>query len=202
LSAVILIGAGTAILPTTTLFQANDSHRVLDQSVQTNSPTVTRMEYEPHSIKAAVEVPPKPTVLKSLPTASAPRISKRASRSRRYAEPSSDLYSRPHEIYLGSNCPDGPIWVKNLAHDMSSAKFGEGQWSYLDKLWTRESQFNPWCENSSGAYGVPQALPGSKMGSNWRYDVKLQIRWGLGYILDRYGSPADAWAHSQAHGWY
>ncbi len=155
LSAVILLGAGTAFLPTTTVFQANDSHRVLDTSIQTNSPTVTRLESEHHSITAAVEVPPKPIVLAPLHSAPVPRIPKRATRSRRLAIGGSDLYSRPHDIYHGSNCPVGPDWVKNLAHDMSSSKFGDSQWSYLDKLWTRESQFNPWCENSSGAYGVP-----------------------------------------------
>jgi hypothetical protein len=59
--------------------------------------------------------------------------------------------------------------------------------------------------NPNGAYGIPQALPGSKMGSagpDWQTDATTQITWGLGYIKARYGSPCGAWAHSQATGWY
>jgi hypothetical protein len=76
----------------------------------------------------------------------------------------------------------------------------------LDQLWARESSwneqaFNPW----SGAYGIPQALPGEKMrsaGNSWRTDPKVQIKWGLGYIGGRYGSPCGAWNHSLSTGWY
>ncbi|MGB9376981.1 MAG: transglycosylase SLT domain-containing protein [Mycobacteriales bacterium] len=80
------------------------------------------------------------------------------------------------------------------------------QWTCLDRLWWRESQWNYRAQNSSsGAYGIPQALPGSKMaseGSDWRTNPITQIRWGLGYIKGRYGSPCNAWGHSQAYGWY
>jgi hypothetical protein len=58
---------------------------------------------------------------------------------------------------------------------------------------------------SSSAYGIPQALPGSKMssaGADWATNPATQIRWGLGYIEDRYGSPCGAWGHSQSYGWY
>jgi hypothetical protein len=58
---------------------------------------------------------------------------------------------------------------------------------------------------NSSAYGIPQALPGSKMasaGPDWANNPITQIRWGLGYIADRYGSPCGAWGHSQSHGWY
>ncbi len=81
-----------------------------------------------------------------------------------------------------------------------------GQFGCLDSLWERESHWNPYAENSSsGAYGIPQSLPGSKMASvapDWRTNPVTQIRWGLGYIADRYGSPCGAWGHSQGHGWY
>ncbi|MFG3436542.1 lytic transglycosylase domain-containing protein [Nonomuraea sp. NPDC047897] len=84
-------------------------------------------------------------------------------------------------------------------------------WSYrqfqcLDSLWTRESNWNHRAYNSSsGAYGIPQALPGGKMqgaGSDWRSNPETQIRWGLTYIRGRYGRPCDAWGHFQAHNWY
>lgn len=76
----------------------------------------------------------------------------------------------------------------------------------LDNIWTRESGWRWNATNpSSGAYGIPQALPGSKMasaGSDWRTNPRTQIKWGLGYIKSRYGSPSKAWAFWQANGWY
>jgi hypothetical protein len=80
------------------------------------------------------------------------------------------------------------------------------QFSCLDKLWTKESGWNYRASNSSsGAYGIPQALPGSKMGTvadDWRTNAVTQITWGLNYIADRYGTPCGAWSHSVAHNWY
>ena len=76
----------------------------------------------------------------------------------------------------------------------------------LDKLWTRESHWNYKSSNaSSGAYGIPQAVPGSKMakfGDDWRTNPATQIKWGLDYIKNRYGTPCKAWDHSEATGWY
>ena len=84
--------------------------------------------------------------------------------------------------------------------------FGADQFGCLDSLWTKESGWNPSAQNaSSGAYGIPQSLPGSKMasaGADWATNPATQIEWGLGYIQDRYGSPCGAWAHSQSNGWY
>jgi nucleoid-associated protein YgaU len=86
------------------------------------------------------------------------------------------------------------------------AGFDIDQMPCLDKLWDKESGWNERASNpSSGAYGIPQALPGSKMGSvadDWETNPATQIKWGLGYIEDRYGTPCDAWAHSQETGWY
>ena len=90
----------------------------------------------------------------------------------------------------------------------ASAQYGwTGQnWTDLVKLWTRESSWLWYAENaSSGAYGIPQSLPGSKMaafGANWRDDAAVQIDWGLSYIAQRYGSPSKAWEHSEQVGWY
>jgi hypothetical protein len=87
------------------------------------------------------------------------------------------------------------------------AQYGwAGQFSCLDSLWMRESGWNMYAENpSSGAYGIPQALPGWKMasaGSDWQSDAVTQISWGLGYIRAMYGSPCGAWDHEEAVGWY
>ena len=80
------------------------------------------------------------------------------------------------------------------------------QFSCLQPLWNQESGWNPYASNpSSGAYGIPQALPGSKMasaGADWQTNPATQIRWGLMYIQGTYGSPCSAWAHEQANGWY
>jgi len=84
--------------------------------------------------------------------------------------------------------------------------WSSGQFSCLSPLWERESGWSVTAENpGSGAYGIPQALPGSQMasaGPDWRTDAATQITWGLGYIRGRYGSPCAAWAHEEAYGWY
>ena len=83
----------------------------------------------------------------------------------------------------------------------STAQFG-----CLVKLWTKESNWRWNADNpTSSAYGIPQSLPGSKMasaGADWRTNPVTQIKWGLGYIASRYGSPCSAWSHSVNHNWY
>jgi hypothetical protein len=89
---------------------------------------------------------------------------------------------------------------------LASYGWSSSQFSCLDSLWNEESGWNVTASNpSSGAYGIPQALPGSKMasaGPDWQTDAATQIRWGLGYIQAQYGSPCGAWAHEEADGWY
>jgi hypothetical protein len=84
--------------------------------------------------------------------------------------------------------------------------FGADQFGCLDALWAKESGWSHTAANpSSGAYGIPQALPGSKMasaGADWATNPATQIRWGLGYIQARYGTPCGAWGHSESSGWY
>ncbi len=88
------------------------------------------------------------------------------------------------------------------------ASFGwpTSQFSCLEPLWAEESGWDVTASNpSTGAYGIPQALPGSKMasaGPDWRTNAATQIRWGLTYIKGTYGSPCAAWSHAQAVGWY
>ncbi|MCM3656921.1 hypothetical protein M3147_06600 [Agromyces mediolanus] len=84
--------------------------------------------------------------------------------------------------------------------------WGDGEYQCLVRLWTRESSWRADAYNaSSGAYGIPQSLPGSKMasaGADWRTNPATQIEWGLAYISGRYGAPCGAWAHSEAVNWY
>ncbi|MEV4636267.1 lytic transglycosylase domain-containing protein [Actinoplanes sp. NPDC049548] len=89
---------------------------------------------------------------------------------------------------------------------MLDAGFDIDQFPCLEKLWDRESGWNHHARNSgSGAYGIPQALPGDKMASvadDWEDNPATQIKWGLGYIKGRYDTPCGAWSHSENSGWY
>ncbi|MFC6355263.1 aggregation-promoting factor C-terminal-like domain-containing protein [Luethyella okanaganae] len=87
-----------------------------------------------------------------------------------------------------------------------SRGWGTTEFDCLVSLWSKESGWRVNAYNaSSGAYGIPQALPGSKMataGADWETSAATQIEWGLGYVSGRYGTPCGAWAHSQDAGWY
>ncbi len=89
---------------------------------------------------------------------------------------------------------------------LSKYGWSSSQFSCLNPLWGHESGWSVTAENpSSGAYGIPQALPGSQMataGGDWHTNAATQIKWGLTYIQGRYGSPCGAWAHEQSAGWY
>lgn len=84
--------------------------------------------------------------------------------------------------------------------------WSDDEFDPLVRLWTRESNWSPSAHNpSSGAHGIPQSLPASKMaseGEDYYTNGYTQIRWGLKYIKNRYGTPSNAWAHSEATGWY
>ena len=103
------------------------------------------------------------------------------------------------------NTPEG---ARATARSMAASTYGWGddQFSCLDSLWQKESGWNYQAYNAgSGATGIPQALPGSKMasaGADWETSAATQISWGLGYIDAVYGSPCAAWGHSQSVNWY
>ncbi|AMB59715.1 hypothetical protein [Microterricola viridarii] len=104
-----------------------------------------------------------------------------------------------------ANTPDG---ARAVARTMAAEKYGWGadQFSALEQLWQKESGWSYTAYNdSSGATGIPQSLPGSKMataGADWETSAATQIAWGLDYIARSYGTPAAAWSHSQAMNWY
>jgi len=122
-------------------------------------------------------------------------------------------YAHPNYTHPGSIGSPGSLAHASPAAAQAWARqnlkvygWGQGQFGPLLNLWNRESGWRWSARNpSSGAYGIPQSLPGSKMasaGSDWRDNAGTQVKWGLGYISGRYGSPANAWAHSQRTGWY
>ena len=98
-----------------------------------------------------------------------------------------------------------PAEAQTFAAGVAEDQYGWGstQFSCLVELWNRESGWMWDAENVySGAYGIAQALPPSKMGTGWEYNAKVQIDWGLSYILERYGTPCGAWGHETTYGWY
>jgi hypothetical protein len=99
--------------------------------------------------------------------------------------------------------PTSASSAQAIAHKMIP---DAAQFNAFSKIVSHESGWNPSATNSSsGAYGLVQALPGSKMasaGSDWKTNPATQIKWGLDYMNSRYGSPVKAWAFWQANGWY
>jgi hypothetical protein len=103
--------------------------------------------------------------------------------------------------------PANPTAAQATAKAMlASFGFSSSQWSCLYSLWERESTWNVYAENAaSGAYGIPQSLPGDKMasaGADWQTNAATQIKWGLGYIKQVYGTPCGAWQNEVNYGYY
>ena len=109
-------------------------------------------------------------------------------------------------VYVTSTPPD-PGTAQSTAYNLM-ASFGFSPQTYfgcLVDIWNRESGWRYDAENASGAYGIPQSLPGSKMasaGADWQTNPATQIKWGLGYIKATYGNPCSAWAFEEANGYY
>ncbi|MEU1970979.1 lytic transglycosylase domain-containing protein [Microbacterium sp. NPDC019599] len=130
------------------------------------------------------------------------------------AASSSGSSSAPAASYPSAPIPSGngngdnsPAGAQAFAYSQFASRgWGDDQFGCLVALWNKESGWNYQAYNAgSGAYGIPQALPGSKMGSagaDWQSNAATQVLWGLGYIQGRYGTPCNAWGHSQSTGWY
>ena len=98
--------------------------------------------------------------------------------------------------------------AKTIAQEIIAAKYtwSPKQFTCLDQLWTKESNWNYKARNRvSGAHGIPQALPATKMevvGTDWRTNPVTQITWGLKYIEERYNTPCAAWSKFKRSNWY
>jgi hypothetical protein len=128
---------------------------------------------------------------------------KKAAAERKKAETGGPV---PYEGPIPDSCDEYSGSRKTGCALMLAAGFAIDQFPCLDKLWKAESGWNYKAENrGSGAYGIPQALPGSKMasaGSDWKTSPATQIKWGLGYVKGRYKTPCGAWSHFQSAGSY
>lgn len=139
-----------------------------------------------------------------------PEPAPRLSRSTVRTAPSPTRPDQPQQHRQRAAAPSGSHSAassQHIAAQMVSARgWGQDQFRCLVTLWDRESNWNHTAQNrSSGAYGIPQSLPGEKMashGADWRTNPATQIAWGLDYIAGRYGTPCAALDHSYARGWY
>lgn len=119
----------------------------------------------------------------------------------------SEIYvAPPVSAAPAAGVPD-PGTAQAIAYQLVAERgWDANEYSCLVALWNRESGWNVYAHNSSsGAYGIPQALPGDKMaavGGDWATNPATQILWGLGYIAARYDTPCGAWSHSETVGWY
>lgn len=118
-----------------------------------------------------------------------------------------DLTPKPAPIPAPTSVSVSPGTAQAIALElMPSYGMNPADFSCINRIWTQESGWNVHSANrSSGAYGIPQALPGSKMasaGPDWQNNATTQIKWGLGYIKGRYGTPCNALAFKLSHGWY
>jgi hypothetical protein len=112
-----------------------------------------------------------------------------------------------HTTQSTTSAPEPSGTPQEIAANLVAARgWDSTEFNCLDQLWERESGWNVHADNpSSGAYGIPQALPGDKMataGSDWQDSAYTQIQWGLGYIAASYGTPCAALSHSDATGYY
>lgn len=113
----------------------------------------------------------------------------------------------PHQAPARPAVISNPSGAQAIAAEAVAARgWGSGEFDCLVALWSKESGWRTNAGNqSSGAYGIPQALPGSKMaaaGADWESNPATQISWGLTYISGRYTAPCGAWEHSESAGWY
>jgi hypothetical protein len=114
----------------------------------------------------------------------------------------------------GSGARGGPVTTPGGQSEAANQALGKqmveaagwgSQWAAFNEIVMLESGWNTAAANPSGAYGIPQALPGSKMasaGANWQTSAATQIKWMIGYIRSRYGNPNNALAFHLANGWY
>ncbi|MFG2047129.1 lytic transglycosylase domain-containing protein [Micromonospora sp. NPDC048935] len=134
------------------------------------------------------------------------RKAEAAAASRKREREAANAPAKPYDGPIPASCEEFSGNRKTGCALMIGAGFGIAEFPCLEKLWTKESGWNhKAANNSSGAYGIPQALPGSKMGtvaSDWRNNPATQIKWGLGYIKGKYDTPCGAWTFFQNNNHY
>ncbi|MFT3876244.1 MAG: hypothetical protein QM708_07485 [Propioniciclava sp.] len=128
----------------------------------------------------------------------------KAAREKAEAEAKAAAEKAEAEALKGGTPAQNKELARKLARDLYG--WGEDQFSCYDNIIMRESLWITTADNpTSSAYGIPQALPGKKMaseGADWKTNPATQIKWGLKYVKERFGTPCGAWSFKKAHGWY
>jgi hypothetical protein len=187
-----VIAGGPALA--STLGLADDAPVVMPASWETQRAFDARTAADSHEAALKAEAERKAAERKAKKEAAR----KAAEKKRRAAE---QRAARARAAQGGSPAQNRALGMQMCADKGWSAS----QCEDLGALWQKESGWNSRAHNPSGAHGIPQALPGSKMasaGPNWQSNARTQIAWGLGYIQGRYGNPSNALAHSHRTGWY
>ncbi|MEU5904382.1 lytic transglycosylase domain-containing protein [Micromonospora sp. NPDC047527] len=134
------------------------------------------------------------------------RKAEAAAAARKAERKAADQAAKPYDGPIPASCAEYSGNRKIGCALMIDAGFGISEFPCLEKLWTKESGWNHKARNSSsGAYGIPQAYPGSKMvsaGADWQTNPATQIKWGLGYVKGRYKTPCGAWTYFQNNNTY
>lgn len=152
--------------------------------------------------------PPAPVVVAAAPTPVAPPAppARPAPPKPTWTPPPTPKPSVRTYTYTRSYTPPEVSMPRDEVQSYARSLVGSSyEFACLAHIVERESGWNPQAINESGAYGVPQALPGAKMssaGSDWRTNPKTQLRWMVSYLRSRYGSACNAWGFWQSHGWY
>lgn len=186
--------------------QPDVAQAAVQSAVLAKAPAAAPQQYSPHGTYGTFEadrdgydvVLPKPKVTKA-PTDDATTDASAADTG------STTQVSATNTLAAPAATPD-PGSAQAIAQQMVAARgWGSDQFNCLVSLWNKESGWRVNAYNPSGAYGIPQALPGSKMasaGADWQTNPATQITWGLNYIAGVYGTPCGAWGHSVANNWY
>lgn len=191
----VFLGAGAASQAAGQAINAQDMSRSSDSRAASHSATPSATATPSASASAKPSATPVPSQAAApAPAAIAPQA----------AAPAAPAAPASPAAPVALDDPSGAqAYAASL---LPSYGWGQGEMSALITLWNKESDWRTTATNaSSGAYGIGQSLPGEKMaseGADWQTNYQTQIRWGLNYIKERYGSPSAAWSFHLANNWY
>ncbi|BAS14412.1 conserved hypothetical protein [Arthrobacter sp. Hiyo8] len=196
----VFLGAGAATQAAGQAINAQDMSRTSESRTVDHSATPSATATPSASASAS----PKPSAASTPSQAAAPAPAAIAPQAAAPAAPAAPPAPAAPAAPVAVDDPSGA--QAYAASILPSYGWGQGEMSALITLWNKESDWRTTATNaSSGAYGIGQSLPAEKMaseGADWQTNYQTQIRWGLNYIKERYGSPSAAWSFHLAHNWY
>lgn len=199
----VFLGAGAASQAAGQAINAQDITRASDSRTASQAATPSATATPSASASAS----PTPSATSTPSQAAAPAPAAVAAQAAAPAAPAAPPAPPAPVAPAAPVAVDDPSAAQAYAASLlPSYGWGQGEMSALITLWNKESDWRTTATNaSSGAYGIGQSLPADKMateGADWQTNYQTQIRWGLNYIKERYGSPSAAWSFHLAHNWY